>query len=135
VVKGVDDAKALGVTTEHLARRLDMPTMVKLMDAAIASKPDGLVVSIPAPMLSDPVKNAVVSGILVIVRSRRFELSRSLGALLYGADEYDAGSLPGKLPPPSASSGGLRQPRSNNISLDDRCRGFRRSGASAGAAG
>ena len=41
-------ARQLGVTTEYLApETFDMPAMVQLLDAAIASKPDGLVVSIP----------------------------------------------------------------------------------------
>ncbi len=50
VVKhGMDDAaKTMGVKAEYLApETFDMPAMQKLLDAAIASKPDGLVVSIP----------------------------------------------------------------------------------------
>ena len=49
VKKGVDDAaKTMGVNAEYLApETFDMPAMEKLLEAAIASKPDGLVVSIP----------------------------------------------------------------------------------------
>src|SRR5262245_25937653 len=96
VKKGVDDAgKQLGVTTEYLApETFDMPAMVKLLDAAIASKPDGLVVSIPdTDALSDPVKNAAAAGIpVIVIDSGGSKLSRSLGALLFmGQDEYEAG--------------------------------------------
>lgn len=130
VKKGVDDAgKQLGVTTEYLApETFDMPAMVKLLDAAIASKPDGLVVSIPdTDALSDPVKNAVASGIpVIVIDSGGSELSRSLGALLYmGQNEYDAGVAAGK----RAAAIGIKNAvcanhEVGNISLDDRCRGF-----------
>ncbi len=130
VKKGVDDAgKQLGVTTEYLApETFDMPAMVHLLEAAIASKPDGLVVSIPdTDALSGPVKNAVASGIpVIVIDSGGSELSRSLGALLYmGQNEYDAGVAAGKR---SAAIGVKHAVCANhevgNISLDDRCRGF-----------
>jgi simple sugar transport system substrate-binding protein len=130
VKKGVDDAgKQLGVTTEYLApETFDMPAMVHLLEAAIASKPDGLVVSIPdTDALSGPVKNAVASGIpVIVIDSGGSELSRSLGALLYmGQNEYDAGVAAGK----RATAIGVKHAvcanhEVGNISLDDRCRGF-----------
>jgi simple sugar transport system substrate-binding protein len=64
VKNGMDDAaKALGVTAEYLSpETFDMVKMAQLIDAAIASKPDGLVVSIPdAAALSGPVKEAVAA--------------------------------------------------------------------------
>ncbi len=130
VKKGVDDAgKQLGVTTEYLApETFDMPAMVHLLEAAIASEPDGLVVSIPdTDALSGPVKNAVASGIpVIVIDSGGSELSRSLGALLYmGQNEYDAGVAAGK----RAAAIGIKHAvcanhEVGNISLDDRCRGF-----------
>jgi simple sugar transport system substrate-binding protein len=130
VKKGVDDAaKTLGVSAEYLApETFDMPAMVKLLDTAIASKPDGLVVSIPdTDALSDPVKNAVAAGIpVIVIDSGGSELSRSLGALLYmGQNEYDAGVAAGK----RAAALGIKKAvcvnhEVGNISLDDRCRGF-----------
>jgi len=130
VKKGVDDAgKQLGVTTEYLApETFDMPAMVHLLEAAIASKPDGLVVSIPdTDALSGPVKNAVAAGIpVIVIDSGGSELSRSLGALLYmGQNEYDAGVAAGK----RAAAIGVKHAvcanhEVGNISLDDRCRGF-----------
>jgi simple sugar transport system substrate-binding protein len=130
VKKGVDDAaKTLGVSAEYLApETFDMPAMVKLLDTAIASKPDGLVVSIPdTDALSDPVRNAVAAGIpVIVIDSGGSELSRSLGALLYmGQNEYDAGVAAGK----RAAALGIKKAvcvnhEVGNISLDDRCRGF-----------
>ena len=71
VKKGVDDAaRTLGVEVEYLAPEIfDMPAMANLLKAAIASKPDGLVVSLPdKDALSDLVKNAVDIGIPVIIK-------------------------------------------------------------------
>ena len=64
-----DAAKTLGVKAEYLApETFDMAKMAQMIDAAAASKPDGLVVSIADPAaLSEPVKNAVAAGIPVIV--------------------------------------------------------------------
>ena len=70
VKNGMDDAaKTLGVKAEYLApETFDMAKMAQMIDAAAASKPDGLVVSIADPAaLSGPVKNAVAAGIPVIV--------------------------------------------------------------------
>ena len=88
VVKhGMDDAaKTMGVKAEYLApETFDMPAMQKLLDAAIASKPDGLVVSIPDEGALGPlVESAVKSGIpVIVIDSGGSELSRKLGALLY----------------------------------------------------
>ncbi len=130
VKKGVDDAaKTLGVNAEYLApETFDMPAMAKLLEAAIASKPDGLVVSIPdTDALGDLVKSAVGGGIpVIVVDSGGSELSRSLGALLFmGQDEYQAGVAAGR----RAAAVGIKKAvcanhEVGNISLDDRCRGF-----------
>ena len=77
VKNGMDDAaKTLGVKAEYLSpETFDMAKMAQMIDAAAASKPDGLVVSIPdAAALGEPVKNAVAAGMPVIVdRFRRLE--------------------------------------------------------------
>src|SRR5882724_10851112 len=51
VKKGVDQAaKDMGVTVQYEApNTFDMVAMAHLIDAAVATKPDGLVVSIPDP--------------------------------------------------------------------------------------
>jgi simple sugar transport system substrate-binding protein len=105
-----------------------MPAMAKLLEAAIASKPDGIVVSIPDTDAIGPlVKNAVASGIpVIVVDSGGSELSRKLGALLFmGQSEFDAGVLAGE----RVKALGLTKAlcvnhEVGNISLDDRCAGF-----------
>jgi simple sugar transport system substrate-binding protein len=131
VVKhGMDDAaKTLGVNAEYLApETFDMPAMQKLLDAAIASKPDGLVVSIPDENAIGPlVESAVKSGIpVIVVDSGGSELSRKLGALLYmGQSEYDAGVAAGqKVKVLGLSKAVCVNHEVGNVSLDDRCRGF-----------
>jgi simple sugar transport system substrate-binding protein len=130
VKKGVDDAaKTMGVNAEYLApETFDMPAMAKLLEAAIASKPDGLVVSIPDTDAIGPlVQNAVASGIpVIVIDSGGSELSRKLGALLFmGQSEFDAGVLAGQ----RVKALGLTKAvcvnhEVGNISLDDRCAGF-----------
>ena len=69
VKNGVDQgAKDMGVSVEYQApSRFDMVAMSQLIDAAVASKPDGLVVSIPdANALGPAIKRAVDAGIPVI---------------------------------------------------------------------
>ena len=101
VKNGMDDAaKSLGVKAEYLSpETFDMAKMAQLIDAAVASKPDGLVVSIPdVAALSKSVKNAAASGIpVIVIDSGSGKLTRELGGLLYmGQSEYDAGVLAGE---------------------------------------
>lgn len=131
VVKhGMDDAaKTMGVKAEYLApETFDMPAMQKLLDAAIASKPDGLVVSIPDEgALASSVENAVKSGIpVIVIDAGGSELSRKLGALLFmGQSEYDAGVAAGeRVKALGLSKAVCVNHEVGNVGLDDRCRGF-----------
>jgi simple sugar transport system substrate-binding protein len=130
VKNGMDDAaKTLGVKAEYLApETFDMAKMAQMIDAAAASKPDGLVVSIADPAaLSEPVKNAVAAGIpVIVIDSGGGKLTKELGGLLYlGQSEYEAGVMAGER---VAKLGVKKAVCSNhevgNISLDDRCAGF-----------
>jgi simple sugar transport system substrate-binding protein len=131
VKKGMDDAaKTLGVKAEYLApETFDMPAMQKLLEAAIASQPDGLVVSIPdESALAPSVEAAVKSGIpVIVIDSGGSELSKRLGAMLYmGQSEYDAGVAAGQ----RVKAMGIAQAvcvnhEVGNVSTDDRCRGFK----------
>jgi simple sugar transport system substrate-binding protein len=126
----VDDAATtLGVTAEYRApETFDMPTMQKLLEAAVASKPDGIVVSIPdASAIGPGVESAVKSGIpVIVIDSGGAELSRKLGALLYlGQSEYEAGVMAGERVKPLGIKHALCVNQEvGNSSLDDRCRGF-----------
>jgi simple sugar transport system substrate-binding protein len=130
VKNGMDEAaKALGVKAEYLSpETFDMVKMAQMIDAAAASKPDGLVVSIPdAAALSEPVKNAVAAGIpVIVIDSGGAKLTKELGGLLYlGQSEYEAGVTAGE----RVAKLGVKKAvcinqEVGNSSLDDRCNGF-----------
>jgi len=130
VKKGMDDAaKTLGVNAQYRApETFDMPQMQRLLEAAIAEKPDGLVVSIPDENAIGPeVETAVKSGIpVIVIDSGGSALSRKLGGLLFmGQDEYQAGVAAGKrVKALGLSHGVCVNHEVGNVSLDDRCRGF-----------
>jgi simple sugar transport system substrate-binding protein len=130
VKNGMDDAaKTLGVKAEYLApETFDMAKMAQMITAAAASKPDGLVVSIPdAAALSGPVKDAVAEGVpVMVIDSGGGKLTHDLGGLIYlGQSEYDAGVLAGE----RVAGMGIKKAvclnhEVGNQSLDDRCAGF-----------
>jgi simple sugar transport system substrate-binding protein len=130
VKNGMDDAaKTLGVKAEYLApETFDMAKMAQMIDAAAASKPDGLVVSIADPAaLSGPVKNAVASGIpVIVIDSGGGKLTRELGGLLYlGQSEYEAGVMAGeRVKKLGVTKAVCANHEVGNVSLDDRCAGF-----------
>lgn len=130
VKNGMDDAaKTLGVKAEYLApETFDMAKMAQMIDAAAASKPDGLVVSIADPAaLSGPVKNAVASGIpVIVIDSGGGKLTKELGGLLYlGQSEYEAGVMAGeRIAKLGIKKAVCANHEVGNVSLDDRCAGF-----------
>src|SRR5262245_32602452 len=96
VVKhGVDEAqKVTGAQVEYRApATFDMVEMAQLIDSAVASKPDGLVVSVPdAAALGDSIKNAVASGIPVVSMNSGSDVREQLGVLVHvGQTEFEAG--------------------------------------------
>jgi simple sugar transport system substrate-binding protein len=100
VKNGVDEAqKVTGSTVEYRApATFDMVEMSQLIDAAVASQPDGLVVSVPdAAALGDSIKNAVASGIPVISMNSGSDVREELGVLVHvGQTEFEAGEGGGK---------------------------------------
>jgi simple sugar transport system substrate-binding protein len=130
VVKhGVDDAaKLMGVEVQYQApQTFDMVAMAQLIDAAVASKPDGLVVSIPdAEALGDSIRAAVAAGIPVISMDSGLDVSKQLGALLHlGIDEYPSGLAAGeKMKARGKKSGACVNMEVGNVALDQRCQGF-----------
>src|SRR5689334_19109026 len=95
VKNGVDQAaKDMGVKVEYQAPgTFDMVAMSQLIDAAVASKPDGLVVSIPdATALKPAIKRAIDAGIPVISINSGSDVAKELGVLVHvGQTEYEAG--------------------------------------------
>jgi simple sugar transport system substrate-binding protein len=130
VKNGMDDAaKTLGVKAEYLApETFDMAKMAQMIDAIAASKPDGLVVSVPdAAALSEPVKNAVAAGIpVIIIDSGGSKLTHDLGGLLFmGQDEFQAGVMAGeRIKALGITKAVCANHEVGNSSLDDRCAGF-----------
>ncbi|HMA36044.1 MAG TPA: substrate-binding domain-containing protein, partial [Chloroflexia bacterium] len=95
VKNGVDQAaKDMGVSVQYQAPdKFDMVAMSALIDAAVATKPDGLVVSIPdANALSPSIKKAIAAGIPVISINSGSDVAQQLGILTHvGQTEYEAG--------------------------------------------
>jgi simple sugar transport system substrate-binding protein len=85
----------MGVTVNYSApgAESDMPAMSALIDAAVAKKPTGLVVSIPNPdALSPSIKNAVAAGIPVVSMNSGSDVFKDLGILAHvGQTEFQAG--------------------------------------------
>jgi simple sugar transport system substrate-binding protein len=129
VINGLDDAaRDMGVRVEYQAPgTFDMVAMNDLIDAAIASRPDGLVVSVPDPdALGASIRAAVEVGIPVITINSGGDASASLGALAHvGQAEYDAGFGGGE----RLAEAGVRRvlcvnQEVGNAALDTRCQGL-----------
>jgi simple sugar transport system substrate-binding protein len=126
---GVNDAAAdMGVTVNYNAPgTFDMVEMASLIEAAVASEPDGLVVSLPdADALGPAVQAAVDAGIPVITMNSGSDDFADLGALAHvGQTEFEAGLLAGQ----RFADEGVQNPicvnqEVGNSALDDRCDGF-----------
>jgi simple sugar transport system substrate-binding protein len=126
---GVDDAAAdMGVEVEYQAPgTFDMVEMAQLIDAAVASEPDGLVVSLPdADALGPSITAAVDAGIPVITMNSGSDTFADLGVLLHvGQTEFEAGLIAGQ----RFKEEGVQNPiclnqEVGNAALDLRCEGF-----------
>ena len=113
-----------------------MVTMAQLIDATVASKPDGLVVSIPdGDALAPSIQAAQDAGIPVISINAGGDVAGSLGTLIHvGQTEYEAGYGGGER---MAAAGVTKALCINqevgNLSLDRRCDGFADAMRAAGA--
>ena len=126
---GVDaGGKDMGVKVEYSAPdTFDMPKMAQLIDAAVAKKPSGLVVSIPdATALGPSIQKAVQAGIPVISANSGSDVFASLGVLTHvGQDETIAGRKAGELMKAAGVTNALCiNQEVGNAGLDARCKGF-----------
>ncbi|KFE66767.1 sugar ABC transporter substrate-binding protein [Hyalangium minutum] len=140
VKNGVENAaKDTGATvTYNSPQTFDMVAMSRLIDAEVAKKPDGLVVSIPdANALSNSIKAAVAAGIPVISINSGSDVYKSLGVLLHvGQTEYDAGFGGGeKMAAAGVKNALCVNHEVGNASLDLRCKGFLDAITKAGGTG
>ncbi len=129
VKNGIDQAAAdLGVTVEYRAPdTFDMPQMAQLIQAAVASQPAALLVSIPdAEALSESIGQAVEVGIPVFSINSGSDVFQDLGVLRHvGQTEYEAGLGGGqRMAELGATTGLCVNHEVGNVALDLRCQGF-----------
>jgi simple sugar transport system substrate-binding protein len=138
VKNGVDAAaRDMGVNVEYQAPgRFDMVAMSQLIDAAVASQPDGLVVSIPdANALGPSIRRAVDAGIPVISINSGSDVAQSLGVMTHiGQTEFEAGQGGGQQMAVAGVTHALCiNQEVGNVALDLRCNGFKDAMQKAGA--
>jgi simple sugar transport system substrate-binding protein len=126
---GVDAAaEDMGVEVEYQAPdTFDMVQMSELIDAAVASEPDGLVVSIPdADALGDSISSAVDAGIPVISMNSGSDVFADLGVLAHvGQTEFEAGLIAGqRFADEGVQNAVCINQEVGNVALDLRCDGF-----------
>ena len=126
---GVNDAADdMGITVEYQSPgTFDMVEMSQIIDAAVASQPDGLVVTIPdAAALGDSIRAAVAAGIPVISMNSGSDVFADLGVLVHvGQTEYEAGLIAGqRFNAEGVGSAICINQEVGNTALDDRCQGF-----------
>jgi simple sugar transport system substrate-binding protein len=125
---GRDAAAAMGVEFEYnFAPSGDMADMAKLIEAAAATQPDGLVVSLPdADALGGAIKAAVASGIPVITINSGLEASKGVGAIMHvGQPEDLAGQAAGERAKAEGATKALcLNQEAFNAALVARCEGY-----------
>ena len=125
---GRDAAAAIGATLEYnFDVSGDMAAMAALIEAAAASQPDGIIVSLPdADALGPAIKAAVADGIPVVTMNSGLEASAELGALMHvGQPERDAGFAAWKRAMAEGVTKGLcLNQEAFNTALVDRCTGY-----------
>lgn len=126
---GVNDAADdMGVTVEYQAPgTFDMAEMATLIEAAVASEPDGLVVTIPdADALGPAIQDAVDSGIPVISMNSGSDVFDQFGVLVHvGQTEFEAGLIAGQRMADQGVTNALCiNQEVGNAALDLRCEGF-----------
>jgi simple sugar transport system substrate-binding protein len=129
VKRGLDDAaRQTGVAVSYRAPdTYDVRRMSRLIDDAVADRPDGLIVSLPDPRaLAPAVRRAERAGIPVVSINSGADAFRRLGVLAHvGQAEYRAGVEGGR----RMAAAGVRRAlcvdqEVGNQALAQRCRGF-----------
>ncbi len=129
VKNGVEaGAAAMGSQVDYQApQTFDVVQMARMIEAATAAAPDGLVVSIPdAAALEAPIKSAKAAGIPVVVIDTGLEQQKPWGLDLYvgGGSEWENGLRVGE----QMGAAGVKHAicvnhEVGNVSLDQRCNG------------
>ncbi|MEO5986578.1 MAG: sugar ABC transporter substrate-binding protein [Candidatus Limnocylindria bacterium] len=129
VANGVNQARDdLGITVEYNApETFDMPAMAQLIDTAVASEPDGIVVSIPdADALGASIQAAIDAGIPVVSINSGSDVYQDLGILTHvGQTEFEAGVGAGqRMADAGVTNTICVNQEVGNVALDLRCEGF-----------
>ena len=123
--------KDMGVNVEYKeTAQYDFQEQVRLIKAAIARKPDGLVVSEESPeVLDGPVKDAVDAGIPVIIAAAGEDSVGKTGALGFvGQNEFEVGFKAGEqLKAAGVERVACLNPAVGTPNLDARCAGLEKS--------
>jgi simple sugar transport system substrate-binding protein len=137
IVKNGIDAAARAADVTAVYRSPDIYSVTRmrqLIDQAVATRPDGLVVSIPSPALGGAIRRAVRAGIPVISINSGSDVFRRLGVLAHvGQPEGRAGEAAGR----RLAAMGVRHAlcinhEVGNAGTDARCRAFARAIRGAG---
>ena len=125
---GEDAARAIGADFEYIYNpSADMADMASSIQAAAATQPDGMVISLPDPdALGAAIKAAVAAGVPVITMNSGLESSAGLGALMHvGQPEYLAGQSAGARAKAEGATKALCMiQEAYNTALVDRCEGY-----------
>ena len=122
------------VVTYKAPDTYSLERMVRLVDQAVAERPDGLVVSLPEPGLAPAVRRATRSGVPVVSINSGSDVAADLGVIAHiGQPEDRAGQAAGER---LAGQGARRvlcvNQQIGNQGLDARCRGLARAMRRAG---
>ena len=129
VQNGVNQAaEDMGVQVEYQAPdTFDMVAMAQLIDAAVASQPDGMAISIPdADALGDSIQGGIDAGIPMVSLDSGSDVAADLGMLTHvGQTEYEAGFAAGqRMGEAEVTTALCINQEVGNVALEDRCRGF-----------
>ena len=108
--------------------QFDLSAMSHLIDAATASSPDGLIVSIPdAKALGKSIQAAVTAKIPVISVNSGLGVSHQLGCMMHiGQEEETAGRMAGeRMKDIGVKEAMILNQETGNVGLDQRIKGFK----------
>ena len=125
-----DAAQDLGISVQYQSpQNFDMVTMSRMIDAVIATNPDGLILSVPdIPALKKSIISASKNNIPIIVINAGSKIIEEVDILTYiGQSEYKAGMKAGQeMVKHNVKSVLCINHEVGNISLDQREQGFRK---------
>ena len=129
VQNGVNQAaEDMGVEVEYQAPdTFDMVAMAQMIDAAVASQPDGMAISIPdADALGESIQGGIDAGIPMVSLDSGSDVAAEMGMLTHvGQTEYEAGLAAGqRMGEAGVTNAICINQEVGNVALEDRCRGF-----------